>query len=103
MENKEYFDGFRKEVEEKLDAFLARPKEEQIHEMMIATHSVTSYRFIVDRYRDIMLKMYDNKDITGVARYMSDPLHKAIASTVETWVELSKYLNENKNETKKDE
>ena len=45
--------------------------------------------------------MYDNKDITGVARYMSDPLHKAIASTVETWVELSKYLNEN--ETKKDE
>lgn len=103
MENKEYFDGFRKEVEEKLDAFLARPKEEQIHEMMLATHSVTSYRFIVDRYRDIMLQMYDNKDITGVARYMSDPLHKAIASTVETWVELSKYLNENENETKKDE
>lgn len=103
MENKEYFDGFRKEVEEKLEAFLARPKEEQIHEMMLATHSVTSYRFIVDRYRDIMLQMYDNKDITGVARYMSDPLHKAIASTVETWVELSKYLNENENETKKDE
>lgn len=101
MENKEYFDGFRKEVEEKLEAFLARPKEEQIHEMMLATHSVTSYRYIVDNYRDNMLQMYDNKDITGVARYMSDPLHKAIASTVETWVELSKYLNEN--ETKKDE
>ena len=101
MENKEYFDKFREEVEGKLEAFLAKPKEEQLREMMLATHDVTSYRFIVDKYKETMLKMYDDKDIAGVARYMSDPLHKAIASTIEVLVALSKYLNENK--TKKDE
>lgn len=101
MENKEYFDGFKEEVEGKLNDFLAKPKEEQLKEMMLATHSVTSYRFLVEKYKDIMLKMYDNKDIVGVANYMKDPLHKAIATTVETWVELSKYLNET--ETQKDE
>lgn len=101
MENKEYFDGFKEEVEGKLNDFLARPKEEQLNEMMLATHSVTSYRYLVDKYKDIMLKMYDNKDIVGVANYMKDPLHKAIATTVETWVDLSKYLNETK--TQKDE